>query len=371
LGWKQAKVNMSNETQDQNQATGLLFFFSSLDKENITPNKIESQVSYHNKHSYYTEAGLIQRLEDIGIGRPSTFSMLVETIKDRKYVEKTNIEGKKIDCVEHSLENDIIQKHKRERIFDSEKNKLVIQPLGIATVEFLYKYFEPIFNYEYTKNMEDALDNMTEENYIKICNSCNEEIKVLSSKLKKVEKETYRVGEYEAVFLSTGLVLRKKNDEGIYEYKKIKKSMEVDLDKLRNGEYTLEEIQDINNDYLGDYQDSPIHIRDGRYGYYLEWKEKKESLAKYKKTPNEITLDEAISILDPENTEVERVLQSKNVMRHITDELSIRRGKYGAYIYYKTTSMKMPSFFSLKDFKQGYMRCDVNLLRKWIEDTYL
>jgi DNA topoisomerase-1 len=371
LGWKQAKTGTTNETQEQNQASGLLFFFSSLDKQNITPNKIESQVSYHNKHSYYTEAGLIQKLEDIGIGRPSTFSMLVETIKERKYVEKTNIEGKKIECIEHTLENDAIQKHKRERVFDSEKNKLVIQPLGIATVEFLYKYFEPLFNYEYTKNMEDTLDNMTEDNYIKVCSSCNEEIAKLSAKLKKVEKEKYQVEDYEAVFLSTGLVLRKKNEEGEYEYKKIKKTLEIDLDKLRKGEYTVEQIQDINNDYLGEYQESPIHIRDGRFGYYLEWKDKKESLVKYKKTANEITLDEAISILDPENTSVERVLQSKNVMRHITDDMSIRKGKYGPYVYYKTASMKSPSFYSLKDFKQGYMKCDVNLLKKWIEDTYL
>ena len=94
----------------------------------------------------FNEASLIKRLEEEGIGRPSTFSSLISKIQDRGYVKKQSVEGKKIKCVDFRLIGEELDEIETERVFGNEKNKLVIQPTGIMVYEFLEKHFDALFN---------------------------------------------------------------------------------------------------------------------------------------------------------------------------------------------------------------------------------
>jgi len=150
-GWKTVRGYEKESPEYQ-------FLQTLKNKATVNYNKIVAKLSMKDLKSHYTEAKLIQLLEERGIGRPSTFSSLLEKIQERGYVKKDNVKGKKIKCVDYELIKDELAEIEDEREFGNEKNKLVIQPLGILVLEFLLKHYEKLFDYEYTKNMETDLD---------------------------------------------------------------------------------------------------------------------------------------------------------------------------------------------------------------------
>jgi len=107
-----------------------------------------------------TEARLVRLLEEKGIGRPSTFSSLVEKIQDRGYVKRGNVAGTSVQCETYEVtsEAEDITVEVAERIIGAEKNKLLVNPVGIAVSEYLQTHFAELFNYEYTSNMETRLE---------------------------------------------------------------------------------------------------------------------------------------------------------------------------------------------------------------------
>ena len=126
-------------------------FFQSIEKskKEANFNYIESTVAFHNKHNYYTESSLIHKLEELKIGRPSTYSFIVDTIQTRGYVKKMDVEGERYQCKEFKMfSNSDINTIIKEKVVGKEKNKLVIQPIGISTIEFLTTNFAELFSYE-------------------------------------------------------------------------------------------------------------------------------------------------------------------------------------------------------------------------------
>ena len=121
-------------------------------------NKIKATSTMIELKSHYTEAGLIKLLEECGIGRPSTFSSLIDKIQKRGYVMKEDVKGRKMKCVDFELLPDELQELQTEREFGGEKNKLVLQPIGKIVIDFLVTHFNSLFEYDFTKRMEDDLD---------------------------------------------------------------------------------------------------------------------------------------------------------------------------------------------------------------------
>jgi DNA topoisomerase-1 len=151
--------------------------------------KIVSKVSMKETKQHYTEARLVQLLEDNGIGRPSTFSSLVDKIQERGYVKKQDVIGKTLDCNDYEMTNGEIFEIETKREFGNEKGKLVIQPLGVIVLEFLEKHFADLFNYEYTKKMEDSLDEISKgkTEWSSVCKDCFNQIDNLMNKLDNEE----------------------------------------------------------------------------------------------------------------------------------------------------------------------------------------
>ena len=389
LGWKSVSVKHTDElisTDQQNQEAGLLLYFQTISNP-VSYNKIEATVTAQNKHSHYTESSLIQKLEDLGIGRPSTFSTIVETIKDRGYVNKMDLEGTVVKCAEYKLQNNEIDRTEKEKTFGNEKNKLVIQPVGILTIEFLIAHFDELFSYEYTNEMEMKLDIISkphipgalQSQWFDICNECYNEIKKQSREI-KIEKQQYKIDdEYELVFQQFGPVLRKRLEDGTFEYKSIKKDITLDLEKAKRGEYTLEDLLEQSQISLGNYKDLPVILKNGRYGPYIEWSDKKESVKHIEKGFSQIKLEDVLSLLDPENNpnpnmtysnEVRSISTNKNILRIIDTDMSIRRGKFGAYIFYKTGTMSSAKFYNLNHFNKPYLTCDLQVLKDWIKEKH-
>jgi len=324
--------------------------------------KITAKVSLKDLKTHYTEAKLVQLLEKKGIGRPSTFSALIDKIQDRDYVKKESIKGKKIKCLDFELEGEELSEIEIDRVFGNEKNKLIIQPLGKIVLEFLIEKYDSIFNYEYTSNMEQQLDIIArgEALWYELCRECFQQINEISGEIEQTgdkvkiridEEHVYMIGKYGPVI--------KIGDDETTSFKSAKS--DIDLDKLRRGEYTVDEIIEetpkTDRD-LGKYKDKSVILKKGKYGFYIEWDGKNHSLTAIKE--NEINLEHVIPILN----------KPSGIVRELNENLTIRSGKYGDYIFYKNNRMKKPRFFKLNNCKLDYKECEKEEVMDWIEETY-
>jgi len=110
----------------------------------------------------YSEAALVKKLEELGIGRPSTYAPTISTVQTRGYVEKTDLEGNERDITELRLEDGKVSETKTKTVYGADRNKLV--PTGIAevTTDFLVKYFPSIVDYDFTARVEEDFDNIAD-----------------------------------------------------------------------------------------------------------------------------------------------------------------------------------------------------------------
>ena len=346
-------------------------------KQNIVINykKIVSKVTLKDTKSHYSEAKLVQLLEQKGIGRPSTFSSLIDKIQEREYVKLDNVKGKKLKCCDYELEGEELNIIETEREFGNEKNKLVIQPLGILVIEFLMKYFDQLFCYDYTKHMEDSLDLIAkgEKVWHELCKECYEQINSLSEGLGQEltdansQKISIKIDDcHEYTIAKYGPVIKCTDKNKNVTFKAVKP--DINIEKLKNGGYSLEELiankteTGTSGIMLGRYNNNDVYLKNGRYGYYIECGLIKKSIRIGLKKPEEFTLDDALEYLNDTNGE-------PSYMRKLDDNLSIRNGKYGDYIFYKTPKMKQPKFFKLNGFTEDYKTCESALLIKWIKET--
>lgn len=336
--------------------------------------RIETIASIKSKKvSHYTEASLVNTLERLSIGRPSTYSMLVDVIQQRGYVKKQDVDGIIASYTEFRLERgDKVPTEKNtQKEFGKEKNKLVIQPSGIMAIEFLLKYFDDFFSYDYTSKMEERLDTIAKggEQWNHICRDTNKTLKELITPVSEISKKQYKLDDnHEVIFSANGPVIKyiavaAAEDESCeVKYKQVKKDIAIDVIKLDRGEYKLDDLVELQNDYLGMYEEHPLYLRNGRFGLYVEWGENKESIKNIGIAIDKITIADVDNYLNNPNA---ASINNKNVLRVVTPELSIRKGRYGPYIFYKTTQMKEPKFVGLtKEFRAGYMTCPAeDLLR--------
>lgn len=356
------------------------FEFLRIIKEgNIDYKKLTSRQTIKDKKTHYTEAKLVQLLEHNGIGRPSTFSSIVDKILERKYVNIENIEGKKIQIKDYEVEDDRLIELEGEREFGNEKKKLVLKPIGILVIEFMLKNFPEICDYEYTKIMEQDLDKIAkgETEYYKLCSRVNSLIdKTIKDKeLDKNNKISIKIDENHTYIIGKNGPVIKCNIDKTTTFKSIKSELvnKIDMCKLENGGYKLEELIDIDKtskinqskNLLGKYRNEDVYIRTGKYGLYIEWGTNRKSMKAINKSINNITIEDAINVI--ENKICGDV---KNIVREIDKNMNIRNGKFGDYLYYKTETMKRPEFLKIITFPGDYKNCNINILRNWIKETH-
>jgi DNA topoisomerase-1 len=342
-------------------------------------NKIYSKVSMKDLKSHYTEAKLVQLLKNKGIGRPSTFSSIIDKIQERGYVKKEDVKGQQIKCVDYTLEKDELTEIENMREFGNEKNKLVVQQLGIITLEFLVENFESIFDYDYTKNMENDLDEISKgvKEWTSLCGDCNKDIDTLIDAVVArggssggTKSGNIRIdGEHEYIVGKYGPVI-KKTEPGTSKISFVPVKKDIDISKLRNKEYTLSDIIDTmpNEQIIGSLANKDIVLKNGKFGLY----------AICDGTSVSITLEDGQTQNDIDISVVERAIKDKregnstnnsSIVRVINSESSIRNGKYGQYIYYKTAKMSKPSFIKLQGFSGNYLECPASELEMWIKNS--
>ena len=372
-GWKVVSKKYANEIKLENKE----YQYLQQIKQNaaIPYKKICAKVTIKGSKQHYTEARLVQLLEERGIGRPSTFSSLVDKIQERGYVKKEDVKGKEIVCKDYELSNGEIFEIENKREFGNEKGKLVIQPLGTIVIEFLDKHFSQIFNYDYTKEMEDELDKIAKGDAIwyNLCNTCNKQLDALLDGLKdetKIEvkldeNNTYLIGKYGPVIKC----VTEKNGKEEIKFKPIKK--DIDIHKIENGDYNdaIDDIVDANvvkkSYVLGQYEGKDVVLQKGKFGLYITWDKNSKNLKELGNRPIEnITFEDVKKYLE----------EGSNLIREVSANITIRKGSKGEYIFYKTEKMKKPQFFDLKPFsndtKSDYKTCNMTVLKSWLREKY-
>jgi DNA topoisomerase-1 len=298
----------------------------------------------------YTEASLVKKLEELGIGRPSTYAPTISTIQYRGYVLKEDREGKERNYTMLTLKNGKISEKEQIENYNREKAKLFPDNIGMIVNDFLLEYFKEIMDYNFTAHVEKEFDNIA-DGKVEWTKMIDGFYKPFHKKVEKtLEVSDYSKGERQVgidpksgkvVIVRMGrygpIVQIGENDPGNEEkprYASLLKGQHLET-------ITLEEALDLFKlpRILGDYESKEMVVGIGRFGPYIRHNSKFYSLKKGIDDPYKITPERAIELI------VEKTEQEKNrVIKTFEDEadLQILNGRWGPYIAYKKKNYKIP-----------------------------
>lgn len=295
----------------------------------------------------YTEASLVKKMEELGIGRPSTYAPTISTIQTREYVEKGEKPGSERDYNVLSLRDGAIKDELHSEIVGSDKGKLIPTDIGVVVNDFLTRYFPSILDYDFTAKMEEKFDDIAEGNL-----PWNEEIatfynifhpdvdQALNMRLEhKVGERILGVdpaGRQVSVKIGRfGPLVQIGDGEGEEkpQFASLLKGQSVSTITL---EEALKLFEFPRN--LGTFEDAEVTVAIGRFGPYIKHKGKFVSIPK-DMAPAAITLAEAETLILNK-----RESESKNLLKTFDEEpdMQILNGPYGPYISYNKTNYKIP-----------------------------
>jgi DNA topoisomerase-1 len=256
---------------------------------------------------------------------------------------------------------------------------LVIEPLGIIVIEFLLAHFDKFFNYDYTKDMENALDLIAtgKKMWSSLCDECNKELIYITKDLKDEKKFSIKFDDIHTLIIGKyGPVIKQSKSGQPAIFIPVRKDLDINEIQRRfdqsPSDLKLEDIIDNTikaNGSIGKYKGEDLFVKKGKYGIYASWGKESVSLKELENKPLEsIEYIEVLRILD-KDTVLDR---SKPVgfVRELSETLSIRTGKFGDYIFYKKPRVKNPQFFKLKEFNGDVRKCEKDVLLNWIKLTY-
>jgi len=311
-------------------------------------NKITCTEKYKTAAGRYNEASLIKKMEKIGIGRPSTYANIIETILERKYVEKRDIPGKKIDISLFILEkkkNDIEEK-KESTTLGTEKKKLVPTDLGKVANEFLEKNFENLLDFNFTSYMEGKLDEIANSNidWDVVINDFYGTFEPNILRLNTTEeKQNYKKQENDkkrCIGLKDGLHVYayigkygpviQIGESPNAKYIKLEEGYSVDTISLENVEELIKYPK-----ILGQYNGQNIVLNNGRYGFYLQHDKKNYKLVEgYNE---ELSYEDAVKCILGKDSPSSTKNESFKI-----DKYTVKNGPYGYYIDYNKKFYKIP-----------------------------
>ena len=158
-------LRLYQETKDNNEEPEFKGHLPKLEQgESLTKNYIEVVQKFSRPPARYNEAALVKKMEELGIGRPSTYAPTISTIQKRGYIEKKSLDPKERKVTKWILEDGVISKKNEIEKYGNEKNKLIPTDIGIVVNDFLTQYFDHILDYNFTAKIEAELDKIAEGN---------------------------------------------------------------------------------------------------------------------------------------------------------------------------------------------------------------
>ncbi len=313
----------------------------------LSAREVTAQQRFSQHPPRYNEASLVRKLEELGIGRPSTYAPTISTIQNRKYVEKGSRPAQRRTCNVLTLRGDHLSDEEVAESYGGEKNKLFPTDTGVVVNDFLTKYFPDILNYNFTAEVEKEFDHIAEgkEQWTDAIDKFYKDFHPLvESTMKNSERQ---VGER---VLGTDPKTGRQLSVKIGRYGPIAQIGTADEEEkplfaslLKNQSIesiTLEEALKLFElpRKLGEYEGAEMTVAVGRFGPYVRHAGKFYSLPKTD-NPMTVTPERAVEIIEAKREEERnRLIQSFG--EH--GEIEVLNGRYGPYIAFEKNNYKIP-----------------------------
>ena len=322
--------------------------------------KMEAQQRYTRPPFRYNEASLVKKMEELGIGRPSTYAPTISTIQKREYVTKGDVKGTPQEFQIITLKNNKISEKQGKETIGTEKGKLMPTDIGVLVNKFLLQYFESIIDYNFTANVEKEFDQIEEGQrewnamirdfyqgfHNQVVSTTENSGKFSGEKLLGVDPATgknvyVKVGRFGPV-----AQIGDTESEEKPRFAGLKKDMSIET-------VTLEEVLKLFDfpRILGEYEGKEVVVAVGRFGPYIRHDNKFYSLAKTD-NPALVECDRAIEII---NEKRQKDLDNIILTFDQDPELKVLNGRFGPYISYKKSNYKIAK--SIDPAKLTYEQC--------------
>lgn len=342
------KVYMES-TDDEGDAEGNDKMLPALAKGDVLAlSSVTATERFSQAPARYTEASLVRKLEELGIGRPSTYAPTISTIQQREYVEKGDRKGTERKYRMLTLHDGKIESGEKTELTGADKGKLLPTDIGVVVNDFLTEYFPDILNYNFTANVEQQFDDIAEgktvwndeiDHFYKLFHPVVESAlalrlehkvgeRVLGTDPKSGRPVSVKIGRF-------GPLVQIGTPEDA------EKPLFASLLKGQSmSTITLEEALKLFDlpRTLGDFEGKTVVVGIGRFGPYIRHDGKYVSLPK-EFTPQGVSLEDAIMLIQQK-----REQESQRLIKKFDedDELELLNGRFGPYIAYKKKNYKLP-----------------------------
>lgn len=334
----------STDDENEEEVKGLL---PAVNKgEDVEYNSIGAVERFTHHPARFTEASLVKKLEELGIGRPSTYAPTIYTIQNRGYVIKEDREGKDREYISYILSNNEIKEQKKKEITGAEKKKLFPTDIGMVVTDFLSEHFDEILNYNFTASVEEEFDEIANGKLIwskmidKFYKPFHKTVEnTLETSSRSVGERALgddptsgkpiiaKIGPYGAM-----VQIGSKDDEEKPRFASLQRGQHLETITLEEALELFKLPRD-----LGQYEDKKVVVSIGRFGPYVRHDSKFVSLPK-EENPYKIELDRAIELIE-EKREKDRLKTIK--IFEEDPEVQVLNGRWGPYISYNKNNYKI------------------------------
>jgi len=359
------KVYRESTDDDEQQAdeTGAHVLPPLKEGQQLTRREITATERYSQGPQRYTEASLVHKLEELGIGRPSTYAPTISTIQQREYVQKGDKKGEERLYTVDTLKGKVVTQKTRKEVAGSDKGKLMPTDVGLVVNDFLMSNFPGIMDYNFTAKVEQDFDKIAEgkEAWTKMLKTFDKTFEPTVEKALNSRNE-HKAGERQLgidpksgkpVYVKIGrfgpvIQIGSADDK--------EKPLFAQLPKeLSMGSVTLEEGLELFKlpRVIGDYEGKTVTVSTGRYGPYILHDKKYTSLPK-EADPMTITLSEAVALIEGKRKQEAQ----KHLKIFLEDnKLEILNGRYGPYLVYDGKNYRLPKNLHEKAAELKYEEC--------------
>lgn len=331
--------------------------------ETLQRREVVAQQRFSQQPARYTEASLVHKMEELGIGRPSTYAPTISTIQNREYVVKGDTEGTPRSYDQLTLQSDTISETTQSENVGSNRGKLVPTDIGLVVNDFLMEYFPEIMDYNFTANVEKQFDEVAEgkENWTEMISNFYQDFEPQVERTLN-EKTEHRVGERElGVDPKSGKPVSVKigrfgpvvqigtpSDDEKPQFANLAKGQSIET-------ITLEEALELFKlpRTLGELEGQVVKANVGRFGPYVQLGKLFVSIPKGE-DPMDITLERAAELIQEK-----RLKEEQSHLKQFDEDpdLEVRAGRWGPYIAYKGKNYKLPKSDAERATELTYDEC--------------